>query len=130
MDPYTSPENRERAAAAVRAANAELTGRERDGVRVDWVWHYGAVHIHTAHLVVWIMLSGRPDDELPEWLAITPDLLGTTTSRAADAAWLLDLRQVVVDAFAEQGWPEAERVRVCAESTHRAGSNGGFLYFK
>ncbi|WP_199423234.1 hypothetical protein [Actinotalea solisilvae] len=130
MDPYRSPENVARAAAAVRAAHEALIGREHDGVRVDSVWHYGAVDLHTAHLVVWIMLGGRPLEELPEWFTIGPDPSDPAKARAVDPAWLHSLRQVVVDAFAAQGWPEPDRVHVLTDSSDRAASQGGWFYFK
>lgn len=129
MDTQRSPENVDRAAAAVRSAHEALVGREHDGVRVTSVWHYGAVDISTAYLVVWIMLGGRHEDELPEWFTIGPEPAHPGQARAADLAWLRGLRDVVVEAFAAQGWPEPDRVRVMTDSTDRAASQGGWHYF-
>lgn len=62
-DPF--PENRRLADRIMKHVARTLRGREHDGVRVVEVIHYGAVWIDSQHLVVWLLLDGRPDDELP-----------------------------------------------------------------
>src|SRR5271154_7046591 len=56
----------------VSEAEAALRGAERGGVRVDGLFHYGAVDLDPQLLVVWILLSGKPDDQLPEWMPVVP----------------------------------------------------------
>lgn len=106
-----------------------LVGREHDGTRVASVFHYGAVDLGTGNLVLWILLEGRPSDELPEWFPIVPhqpDL----PAHAVDHGWLLGLRDEVVRAFRSAGWPDPESVRVIADSAERVDANGGWHYFK
>jgi hypothetical protein len=56
------------------AQSRDLLLAERLGdVRVDACFYYGAVEINPRHLVVWILLAGAPDSELPEWF--TPEVI-------------------------------------------------------
>ncbi|HZL05169.1 MAG TPA: hypothetical protein VFE45_07085, partial [Coriobacteriia bacterium] len=79
-------------------------------MRVASVFHYGAVDIDPKHLVVWVLLSGRPDEELPAWLRVTPSLLLELRPKGIDFDWLLELREVVVRELAKRRWPEADSV--------------------
>jgi hypothetical protein len=54
----------------VHARDLLLAERLGD-VRVDACFHYGAVEISPRYLVVWILLTGAPDSELPEMQAET-----------------------------------------------------------
>ena len=118
-----------RAARAVRSARKNLVGLESDGVRVASVFHYGAVDIDPKHLVVWVLLSGRPDEELPTWLLVTPTLLPDLRPKGIDFDWLLGLRQAIMRELADRQWPTA-LVRVIIDSEHRVQTNGGWNYFR
>lgn len=127
---YLLDANRRRAARAVRSAHNALVGLESNGVRVASVFHYGAVDIDPKHLVVWVLLSGRPDEELPAWLRVTPRLLPDLRPKGVDFDWLLELREVVVRELAKRRWPEADSVDVMIDSEHRVETNGGWDYFR
>lgn len=129
----------------VAALGQRLKGREAVGVRVDAVFSYGAVDIDPKHVVVWVLLSGRPDTELPEWyfpasidtlsfLKSTP-LLGSDERKnlhlddsvdAACRSWAEEIRS----AFAPTGWPASESIRVGFDSSHRVTEGGGWNYFQ
>lgn len=120
-------------------------GRDTVGLRVDAVFSYGAVDIDPQNLVVWVLLSGRPDGELPEWyfpasidipsfLLATPLLGGGagTNDHLGDGvvpacrSWAEEIR----GAFALSGWPASESIRVGFDSSHRVKEGGGWNYFK
>jgi hypothetical protein len=97
-------------------------------VRVAALLHYGAVEIDPRHLVVWLLLDGRPADDLPEWLAIDPaDMSG---AESVDPAWLLALRAEVCDAFRAVDWPGPDAIRVLVDSADRVEAGGGWSYFR
>ncbi|GCE77095.1 hypothetical protein [Cellulomonas biazotea] len=118
------------ASKVVRRVGRRLTGRERDGVRVAMVFHYGAVTLDPKHLVVWLLLDGRPSDELPEWLAVTPTLLPSLRPESVDYEWLLALRTEICDAFRDAGWPDPDGVDVLVDSAERVKAHGGWNYFR
>jgi hypothetical protein len=105
-------------------------GAESDGVHVTSVFHYGAVEIDPRYLVVWILLSGRPDEELPTWFAIKPGLPDDLTPEGLDLDWLLGLRDVVVRELSKRGWPSTDSASVLIDSAHRVESEGGWNYFR
>jgi hypothetical protein len=107
---------------AVSEAAAALSGAERGGVRLDTLLHYGAVDIDPQHLVVWILLSGKPDDQLPEWMPIVPGQLNTACR--IDYQWLLALREQIVQRFREASWPRPQEIAVYADSSHRVHVEG------
>jgi hypothetical protein len=116
------------AARVVTEAAAALSGSERGGVRVEGLVHYGAVDLHPQHLVVWILLSGKPDEQLPEWMQVVPEQVNP--GRPIDYQWLLQLRDHIVHRFLGADWPQAQEIRVFAYSSNRVDAGGGFLYFK
>lgn len=126
--------DRERSGTANDVMNRvrrSLVGRERDGVAVAVVTHYGAVDTDARHLVVWLLLVGRPDDQLPEWLVLSPDLTPRQRPPHVDYAWLLELRAEVVRAFAGVGWPDPDGISVQVDSKHRVDAAGGnWNYFR
>lgn len=130
MSPYWLDGNQRRARQAVRSARYALVGVESGGVRVASVFHYGAVDIDPKHLVVWVLLSGRPDEELPARLRVTPNLLPELRPKGIDFDWLLELRDVVVCELAKGEWPEAKSVDVMIDSERRVETNGGWDYFR
>jgi len=108
-----------------------LRGREHDGVRVVEVLHYGAVWIDPKYLVVWLLLEGRPENEIPAWLTITPDLVPSMRPEHVDYDWLLDLRTEVHTAFQDGGWPSPEGPTVSVDSRNRVAEGGGpWNYFR
>ena len=110
----------------VDGLRAALVGREHDGIRVDSLFHYGAVDISPSNLVVWILLAGRPDDQLPEWAVVSDTMPPETPARG----WLSSLHREIVASFTGAQWPDAEQVLVLADSAHRVETQGGWSYFK
>jgi hypothetical protein len=117
---------------AVGEAVTLLKGSSRNGVKVDAVFWYGAVDLGTEHLVVWILLSGAPDDELPEWhFPVSGQLAGIQIHLAPGLrGWLDEMRRAVQDEFAKVGWPNPNRVSVGFDSSNRVDAAGGYAYFK
>lgn len=76
------------------------------------------------------LLSGRPDEELPAWLRVTPDLLQESWPGVVDGDWLLGLREVVVRELAKRRWPNADSVEIVIASEYRVETNGGWRYFR
>ncbi len=122
----------DRVVAAVRDG---LRGQEAAGVTVDDVFSYGAVDLDPRHLVVWVLLSGRPDEDLPEWyfppeFMVPLDLALPSVSldpALADAcqSWAAEIRS----AFESAGWPRPSEIRIGFDSTHRVADQGGWHYF-
>ena len=110
----------------VDGLRAVLVGRENAGIRVDALLHYGAVDISPSNLVVWILLAGRSDDQLPEWTVITDTMSPETIA----SGWLSGLRTEIVARFACAQWPDPEQILVLADSAHRVETQGGWSYFK
>jgi hypothetical protein len=111
----------------VHEAEAALRGVERGDVRVDGLFHYGAVDLDPQFLVVWILLSGKPDDQLPEWLPVVPGDVNPVCP--IDYAWLVALRAQIVQRFDAAGWPRPQEIAVYADGAHRVGA-AGWNYFK
>jgi hypothetical protein len=93
------------------------------------LFHYGAVDIDSKYLVVWVILTGGRDEELPEWS--TPESAGLQSKLDPGlVSWMEHLRQVVRDQFGAVDWPDADNVDVLFDSEHRIRENGGWEYFK
>jgi hypothetical protein len=122
------------ASAVVERVKDRLADIHHGQVRVETCIHYGAVDSSPGHLVVWVLLAGAPDDELPEWF--TPGLPADYDFRERQQLdpglvdWLERLRQAVRDEFSAAQWPEAGEVTVMFDSEHRVREGGGFWYFK
>ncbi|WP_030153560.1 hypothetical protein [Oerskovia turbata] len=106
-----------------------LRGREHDGLKVVALLHYGAVDIDPRHLVVWMLLDGRPDDQIPAWLRVSPLLIESLRPTDIDYSWLLDLRSEVQEAFRKARWVDPDNVTVMVDSAHRV-ERSGFNYFR
>jgi hypothetical protein len=115
---------------AMRKLHRSLRKRKHDGVRVVAVFHYGSVDIDQRHLVVWILLGGRPDDEIPEWFRVWPTLIEPLRPVHVDFGWLLDLRSEVQNTFRKTGWADPESVTVMVDSAQRVEAGGGWNYFR
>ena len=114
------------------AARAFLKRSARDGVHVESVFWYGAVELGTENLVVWVLLAGAPDDDLPEWyFPVHEQLAGVQDGLAPSLReWLDEISEAVRVEFAKVGWPDTTRVSVGFESSNRVEAAGGFAYFK
>lgn len=89
---------------------------------------YGAVDIDRKHLVVWVLLAGRPS-RLPVWYFPKKD----HADRQYDAELLAEIermRDTVVACFAREGWADPEIIRVGFDSETRVADGGGWQYFK
>ena len=117
------------ASQAVARARDLLLVEHHGRVRVDSCFHYGAVDISPKHLVVWVLLTGADDDQLPEWS--TPE---AARQRAeldpALVTWMERLRHIVREEFAAVQWPATDSVQVLFDSEHRVREGGGWYYFK
>ena len=111
----------ETASRVVSEASAALIGAERDGVRVDGLFHYGAVDLDPGLLVVWILLSGKPDEQLPEWM---PVIAGQPDPACPIDWWLVELREDIEQRFLEARWPRPREITVLANSAHRVDAAG------
>jgi hypothetical protein len=121
------------AKATVGKASRKLKRQSFGSGRVATCFHYGAVDIDPKHLVVWVLLDGAPDEELPEWFFVDlyeDDADQTRRLGPALVGWLERLRACVRQDFDDAGWPNAENVHVGFDSSHRVASRGGFHYFK
>jgi hypothetical protein len=117
------------ASHAVTLAERQLIGEHLGHVRVHSCFYYGAVDVDPKHLVVWVILTGAPDEELPKWS--TPEAAALSGNLDPSlVSWLGHLRQIVRDQFGVGQWPEAQNVQVLFDSEHRVRENGGWEYFK
>ena len=84
------------------------------------------------NLVVWVLLTGAPDDVLPEWYFPVPGQRAGIQARLAPSLreWLDEMRDAVRAEFAKVGWPDPTRVAVGFDSSNRVEAAGGFAYFK
>ncbi len=127
--PSRSPRNEKLAKKVMRRLIRSLRGREHDGLKVVALLHYGAVDIDPRHLVVWMLLDGRPDDQIPAWLRVSPLLIESLRPTDIDYSWLLDLRSEVQEAFRKARWVDPDNVTVMVDSAHRV-ERSGFNYFR
>ncbi|WP_143194043.1 hypothetical protein [Micromonospora sp. CB01531] len=111
---------------AVKRARRELA---RGGTDLfSSVFWYGAVDIDRKHLVVWVLLAGSPS-RLPAWYFPSKD----RADYRYDPELLAEIermRDTVVACFAQEGWPDSERVDVGFDSEARVTDGGGWHYFK
>lgn len=117
---------------AIQTAGRRLSGTTRGPFRIDSVSWYGAVEIDPRNLVVWVLLSGAPDEQLPKWyFPVAGQLAGLQDHLDVSLrAWLDENREAVHEAFVDVAWPAPDTVRVGFDSTHRVESEGGYAYFK
>lgn len=121
--------DRQRAAdAAVQRAKAALARERLRNVFVATTIWYGAVELDPTHLVVWILLAGADDGELPTWASPESAALGGMDPELTQ--WMAHLRDLVRNEFRIASWPEADHVTVLFDSEHRVAEGGGFWYFK
>lgn len=121
------------AATVVARLRRRLVGERSGKFRVEACIHYGAVDIDPKYLVVWLLLAGAPDGELPEWLNPGAPIDHPERNQQLDPsllAWLEDLRRAVREEFEAASWPSACEIDVLFDSERRVREGGGFWYFK
>jgi hypothetical protein len=121
------------AATVVDRLRRRLVKEQSGKFRVEACLHYGAVDIDPKYLVVWLLLAGAPDDELPEWLNPGAPVDHPERNQRLDSSlldWLEDLRRAVRDEFERASWPNAGEIDVLFDSENRVREGGGFWYFK
>jgi hypothetical protein len=121
------------ASAVVDRVRGQLIGAQHGCFRVQTCIHYGAVEIDPKHLVVWLLLAGAPDDQLPEWFSPGAPADHPGRNQHLDpslVSWLESLRRGIRAEFAASQWPEPDSVQVLFDSDHRVQEGGGFWYFK
>lgn len=92
------------------------------------VFHYGAVDLDPKHLVVWVLLTGVPQDDLPAWWA--PEIEVPTGADPDLAEWMRGIAAAVRNKFESVDWPDGNQVRVMFDSAERVAQGGGWSYFK
>ena len=115
-----------RAASALvglHCPNGDLTQ-----VCIESVFYYGAVHIHPRHLVVWVLLTGAPVADLPEWWS--PEGTRDGSSDSLCDAWMREIAQDIRGQFSDVKWPDPSRVIVMFDSSERVAECGGSSYFR
>ncbi|KQR98108.1 hypothetical protein ASG12_14210 [Williamsia sp. Leaf354] len=115
---------------AMDSVRTDLVGTTHGRVTVDSVLHYGAVDLDPDNLVVWVLLTGLDDEELPEWLTLTLDRWDVWQSAAVDRTWLAQVRDAVITKFQALDWPNARAMMINVDSARRVGMNGGWNYFR
>lgn len=113
--------------SAIAIAQRELPLRH--AARFSSVFAYGAVDIDPKHLVVWVLLTGNPDD-LPAWYFPHRDHVDPGQYDADLLTGIDAMRSAVVDCFAREGWPDAQHIHVGFDSADRVAAEGGWAYFK
>ncbi|MEP6599472.1 MAG: hypothetical protein ABJB98_08510 [Actinomycetota bacterium] len=109
-------------------ARARRLLKAQDADLIASVFHYGAVDIDAAHLVVWVLLTSPPEaippwcfyPERPDGQSIAPDLRSK----------LIDIQALVRSCLAREEWPNAAHVSVGFDSAQRVDEGGGWYYFK
>lgn len=117
------------ASQAVALAERELNDQHLGHIRVHSCFYYGAVDINPKHLVVWVILAGAPDEDLPKWSTPEAAVLSGDLDPSL-VSWMGHLRQIVRDQFTVAQWPGSQNVQVLFDSEHRVRENGGWEYFK
>ncbi|MFJ2828889.1 hypothetical protein ACIPC1_15135 [Streptomyces sp. NPDC087263] len=112
---------------ALENARRKLVVRSRD--RFSSALWYGAVDIDPTKLVVWVLLAGDAA-RLPTWYFPGAAGTGDDLPEAALLPEIELMRQDVVAAFTEEGWPDAEHLRVGFDAEARVAAEGGFRYFR
>ncbi|MGW6282863.1 hypothetical protein [Kribbella sp. NPDC055071] len=87
-------------------ARRDLNGTTQAGATIDTITWYGAVDIDPKYLVIWVLLTGLPDDQLPEWYFPESDPAPTNLPAAlltACTTWRTALHQ----RFTTASWPAA-----------------------
>lgn len=113
---------------AVQRARAAMAQERLGEVFVKTAIWYGAVDINPKYLVVWILLAGADDDELPKWAS--PESATDSGMDPHVTQWMNRLRRIVRAEFETASWPDAASITVMFDSEHRVAEGGGFWYFK
>jgi hypothetical protein len=126
------PSIEDRQKSAIESAESILKSSFPD--LIHSVFGYGAIDIDPRHLVVWVMLKGRPEDIPARAFPPNGPVWHLDPARTAKQRELIPtivaMAGIVRECFRDVGWPDAHNVSVGFDSDERVERFGGWTYFK
>jgi hypothetical protein len=95
-------------------------------LQIHSIFWYGAVDIDAKHCVVWVILSGPGEDQVPPWF-----FPSDSNENGPFKTWAASVQSRILECFANAGWKDSwPPPRVGFESDDRVRAGGGLFYFK